>query len=100
MAYTRRWTPMEDRVLRHNVTICGDNITEACEMSAPILGRTAKACQFRWYSKLSKEVDIAGLNFNLKGVEKETTNKKNRVRRNNKKKKTSFIQRLFKRLFS
>lgn len=101
--HNRRWTPVEDRVLRHNVTLCGDNISAACEMTAPLIGRTPKACCYRWYDKLAKEVDTSGMNFSLLGVETEIKNKKNKLRRNSNKKnkkKTNFIKRLLNKLFS
>lgn len=97
MENKRRWTTIEDNVLKHNITICADNITEACRKTAPIINRTEKACSFRWYNHLSKQSTC----FTLLSEKCEKDNRKVTKKKKDKdKKKSNFIKRLFEKLFS
>ena len=58
MAVTRRrWCDEEDRVLINQVGRSPQNLQRAFETAAEILGRTAGACELRWYCVIKKRED-------------------------------------------
>lgn len=49
------WTPEEDRALLNQVTRHANNLSEGFRKAANLLEKTPKACEWRWYHKLSKQ---------------------------------------------
>lgn len=91
------WTKVEDNVLIHNIKISADNVLEGCRKTAPLIGRTVSACQYRWYMVISKR----GKCFELISPEVSKHNRKvTKKKVNEKNKKSNFIKRLFRKLFS
>jgi hypothetical protein len=51
----KRWTTAEDSIVVAQVRKFPTNLTHAFKEAAKETDRTASACAYRWYSKLSKD---------------------------------------------